>query len=136
MHFRIKLFLLAIVLRSWNPIEYIHKIIISFFTVPLDEINYGVNQIKLCKIQNQPFAGVLQDSFLRISLNSQTNTCVRVSFLIRLQVNLTKFCEHPLYRTPTDDCFWKWKVCNKGNWFSINYFSKLKIYKMAKTTLY
>ena len=37
-------------------------ILISFLTVSLDEMNYGVRHIKLFKIQNQPFAGVLQDS--------------------------------------------------------------------------
>ena len=42
LHFRIQLFLLAIVLRCWNPVECIQKIIISFVTVLLDEMNYGV----------------------------------------------------------------------------------------------
>ena len=65
LHFRILLFLLAIVLRCWNPVEYIQKIIISFLTVPLDEIDYGVRHIKLFKIQNHPFAGVLQDRFFK-----------------------------------------------------------------------
>ena len=27
--------------------------------------NYGVKHVKLCKIQNQPFAGVLQDRFFK-----------------------------------------------------------------------
>ena len=52
---------MAIFLGCWNPVEYIRKIIISFPTVSLDEINYGVRHIKLCKIQSQPFVGVLQD---------------------------------------------------------------------------
>ena len=45
-------------------------------------------EVKLCKIQNKPFAGVLL--FLRILLNSQKYTCVGVSFLIRLKVNFDK----------------------------------------------
>ena len=56
---------LIISFRCWNPVEYIQKLIISFLTVPLDEIDYGVRHIKLCKIQNQPYAGVLQDRFLK-----------------------------------------------------------------------
>ena len=60
LHFRIQFFLLAIVLRYWNPAEYNQKITISFLTVPIDEMNYGMRHIKLCKIQNQPFAGLLQ----------------------------------------------------------------------------
>ena len=55
----------SIVLRCRNPVEYNQKIKIPFLTVPLDEINYGVRDIKLCKIQNQPFAGVLQDRFFK-----------------------------------------------------------------------
>ena len=50
LHFRIWLFLLVIVLRCWNLVEYIQKIIISFLAVPFDEINCGVRHIKLCKI--------------------------------------------------------------------------------------
>ena len=65
--------------------------IISFLTVPLDEMDYGVRHIKLCKIQNQVFTGVLQDRFfLRIPLNSQKYTGDGVSFLIRLKVNFDK----------------------------------------------
>ena len=82
---------LAIVLRCWNSVEYIHKIIISFLTVLHDEMNYGVRHIKLFKNQNQPFAGFLQDSFFfLIFLNSQKYNCVGVSFILRLQVNFDK----------------------------------------------
>ena len=63
--------------------------------------------------------------------NSQENTCVRVSFLTKLQVLACKlikkliksnsgtgvflwilrnFKEHLFYRTPTDDCFWSQPV--------------------------
>ena len=76
LHFRIWLFLLGIVLPCWNPVEYIQKIIISLLTVRFDEINYGVRHIKLCKIQKQPCAGVLQ----WISLNSQKYSCLGVTF--------------------------------------------------------
>ena len=38
--FESNFFFLAIVLRCWNPVEYIQNIIISFLTVPLDEMNY------------------------------------------------------------------------------------------------
>ena len=48
-----------------KSVEYIQKIIIFFLAVPPNEINYGVRHIKLCKIQNQPFAGVLQDRFFK-----------------------------------------------------------------------
>ena len=82
---------LAIVLRCWNSVEYIHKIIISFLTVLHDEMNYGVRHIKLFKNQNQPFAGFLQDSFFFLFfLNSQKYNCVGVSFILRLQVNFDK----------------------------------------------
>ena len=61
---------------------------------------------------------------LRISKNSQVNTCVRVSFLIRLQASglqfswlgdsktvifpwvFGNFLEHLAYRTPPGNCFW------------------------------
>ena len=50
--------------------------------------------------------------FLKILQNSQENTCVRVSFLIKLQaphrcfpVNFAKIFRTPFYRTPLDDCF-------------------------------
>ena len=33
-----------------KSVEYIHKIIISFLNVPLDEMNYGVRHVKLFKI--------------------------------------------------------------------------------------
>ena len=46
-------------------VEYIQKIIISLFTVSRDEINYGARHIKLLKIQNDPYAGVLQDIFFK-----------------------------------------------------------------------
>ena len=65
LHFRNQLFLLAIVLRCWNPVEYIQKAILSFLTFPLDEINYGVRHIKPCKIQIQPLAGPLQDRLFK-----------------------------------------------------------------------
>ena len=52
--------------------------------------------------------------FLKISQNSQGNTCVRVSFLIKLQASGTGFFlwvlrnvkKHLFYRTPADDLFW------------------------------
>ena len=73
---------------------------------------------------------------LKISQNSQRTTCVRVSFLIKLQiwfyykkrlwnrcfpVNFVKFLKTTFfYRTPLDDCFridkieklkyWNWKI--------------------------
>ena len=56
-----------IVLRCSIPTEFIHKIVISVLIVPLDEMNYGnemkVRHIKSFKIQNQQFAGFLQDRF-------------------------------------------------------------------------
>ena len=53
-------------------------------TVPLDETIYWVRHIKVCKIQNQSFPGVLQDIFLRVLLNSQKDNSVGVSFLRKL----------------------------------------------------
>ena len=64
--------------------------------------------------------------FLEISQNSQENTSVRSSFLIKLQacslrpaillkkrlshrcfpMNFVKFLRAPFYRTPLEDCFW------------------------------
>ena len=50
--------------------------------------------------------------FIEISLNSQENTCSRVSFLVKLQAlgvflwTLRNFWEHIFYRTPPDDCLW------------------------------
>ena len=34
--------------------------IISFLTIQIDEMNNGMRHIKLCEIQSQPFAGLLQ----------------------------------------------------------------------------
>ena len=63
---------------------------------------------------------------LKISQNSQKNTCARISFLIRLQTLglqlylkrdsatgvflwiLCNFQERFFHRTPLDDCFWNW----------------------------
>ena len=65
--------------------------IISFLTVQIDEMNNGMRHIKLCKIQSQPFAGLLQyRCFIRISLNSQKYIFIGVSFLIRFQVKFEK----------------------------------------------
>ena len=65
--------------------------------------------------------------FLEISQNSQENTCVRASFLIKLQALglqlyykrdsdtgvflwiLRNFWEHLFYRTSPEDCFWNCK---------------------------
>ena len=59
-----------------NPVEYIQKIIISFLTAPLDEMKYEVRHTKLFQIQNQLFAGVLQDSFLKIFAKfTETHLC-------------------------------------------------------------
>ena len=55
---------------------------ISFLTIPLDEMNYGVKHIKLCKIQNQPFAGVLQDRYFKnFAKFTEAQLCVVVSFI-------------------------------------------------------
>ena len=111
LHFRILLFLLAIVLRCWNPVEYIQKIIISFLNVPLDEMNYGVRHIKLFKIQNQPFAGVLQDNFfLNFAKFTEIHLC-RSLFYHQVASELWQnFISNFSYRTVMDDCFWKWKT--------------------------
>ena len=69
------------VLRCWNPVEYIQKLIISF---------YGVRHIKLFKIQNDLFAGVLHDDYFKNLLNSQKYTCFGVYFKIRSWVNFGK----------------------------------------------
>ena len=47
----------------------------SFLTVPLDEMNYGVRHIKLCKIQNQPFAGALQDFLKNCAKFTEIRPC-------------------------------------------------------------
>ena len=113
LNFRIQLLLLAIVLRCWNPVEYIQKIIISFLTVRPDEINYGVRH-KLRKIQNQSFTGVLQ--------NSQKYTFVEASLIIRLQVNFDKNFMRKTY----ERLFLKkkdlllFKIDNKDNSFLVN----------------
>ena len=69
------------VLRCWNPVEYIQKLIISF---------YGVRHKKLFKIQNDLFAGVLHDDYFKNLLNSQKYTCFGVYFKIRSWVNFGK----------------------------------------------
>ena len=49
---------MATVLQCWNPVIYIQKITLSFFSVLHDEMIYGVIHLKMCKIQNQLFAEV------------------------------------------------------------------------------
>ena len=41
---------------------------------------YGVRPRQVWKIQNKPFAGVVQDLFLRIFENSQKYTCPSLFF--------------------------------------------------------
>ena len=77
--------------------------------------------------------------FLKISQNSQGNTCVRVSFLIKLQASGTGFFlwvlrnvkEHLFYRTPADDLFW---ISNKKKctflWFDLEVRSWLIYFKV------
>ena len=102
---------MAIVFRCWNPGEYIQKIVISFLTVPFDEMNYGVRHVKLFKIQNRRLQVFCKIGFFKKLLNSQKYTCVWVSFIIRLQVNFAseQFMSNCSYRTITDNGFWKWK---------------------------
>ena len=106
MQFQILLFLLTIVLRCWNPFEYILKIIISFFTVLFDEMSYGVRHVKLFKIQKQRLASVLQDRFFKkFAKLTEIYPCQSL-FIITLQNFMSIFP----YRTIMDDCFWKWKT--------------------------
>ena len=103
---------LAIVLRCWNSVEYIHKIIISFLTVLHDEMNYGVRHIKLFKNQNQPFAGFLQDSFFFFNFSKFTEIQLcRSLFYTKVASELWQnLMSNFSYRTVTDDCLWKWKT--------------------------
>ena len=86
-------------------------ILISFLTVSLDEMNYGVRHIKLFKIQNQPFAGVLQDNFfLNFAKFTEIHLC-RSLFYHQVASELWQnFVSNFSYRTVMDDCFWKWKT--------------------------
>ena len=65
--------------------------------------------------------GVLwKKMFLKISQNSQENTCVRVSFFNKVAcprlwhrsfpVNFMKFWGTSFYRTPPGDCFWNGSI--------------------------
>ena len=71
--------------------------IISFLIVPLDEINYEVRHIKLHKIQNQPFAGILK-GFLKNFAKFTEIHLRRSPFIIKWQVSFEKilwfFMEH------------------------------------------
>ena len=101
---------MAIVFWWWNPVEYIQKIVISFLTVPLDEINYGVRHRKLFKIQNQPFADVPQDRFFsKIAKFTEIHLCLSL-FHNKVASELRQiFMSNFPYRTVKDDCFWKGK---------------------------
>ena len=79
-------------------------------------------------------------------LNSQKYTCVGVSFFNKVASELWQnfmsnfFIEHlrRLLLKMKDFAhfnFLSFKIYNKGNWFLVNYFFKLKMYEMAKTTL-
>ena len=64
-----------------------YNILVQYFFYSIEAAIRGV----LCK-----------KVFLKISQNSQENTCAKVSFLIKLQV----WQKNHFYRTPLDDCFW------------------------------
>ena len=130
---------MAIVFRCWNLGEYIQKIVISFLTVPFDEMNYGVRHVKLFKIQNRRLQVFCKIGFFKKLLNSQKYTCVWVSFIIRLQVNFGKnlcaiFLTEQLRTTASEmEVFLSFKIFNKGNidfWQTI--FRNLKYIKLPK----
>ena len=101
---------MAIVFRYWNPGEYIQKIVISFLTAPLDEMNYGVRHVKLSKIQNRHFAGVLQDRiFQEIAKFTGIHLCLSLFYNNVASELRQKFMSNCSYRTITGDGFWKWK---------------------------
>ena len=66
-------------------------------------------------VQKQPGEVFFTKGVLKNFANSQENTCVGVSFLIKLQalrlqhrcvpVKLAKFYEHLFWRTSADDCW-------------------------------
>ena len=70
-----------------NLVEFHQKLIISFLTVSLDEMTYGVRQIK--KVQNPEPAFSLQDFFMNFANFTDIHRSRRL-FLIRLQVNFDK----------------------------------------------
>ena len=136
---------MTIVLRCWNPVEYIQKIVFSFLTVPIDQMNYGVRHIKLKTVQN-PEPAICRCSarcFFFNLLNSQKYTCVWVSFIIRLQVNSGKnlcaiFLTEKLRSTASEmEVFLSFKIYNKSNtdfWQTI--FRNLKYIKWPKQHWY
>ena len=90
--------------------------VISNYIFELD--SYG--HVSVIYNQKLPLKCSIKKLFSKISLNSQENTCARVSFLIKLQLQLywkrdsgtgvflwilRNFKEHLLYRTPLGDCF-------------------------------
>ena len=124
---------MAIVLRCWNPVEYIQKI--SFFIVPLYEMIYWVRQRS---VQN-PEPAICRCSS-RFLLNSQKRHLCRSLFFNKVESELwqyfmSNFFIH-LQTTASENVrlliltFFCLKFIIKV----INYFFKLKLHKMAKTT--
>ena len=75
---------LALTLLSRWLFDVLDKSIVSVFTVTTSscKLIYSTDQ------KQQPTRGVLSEKmFLKISQNSQENTCARVSFLIKLQTS-------------------------------------------------
>ena len=126
---------MAIVLRCSNPVEYIQKIIISFFIVPLDEMIYWARQRS---VQN-PEPAICRCSS-RFLLNSQKRHLCRSLFFNKVESELwqyfmSNFFVH-LQTTASENVklfiltFFRSKFKIKV----INYFFKLKLHKMSKTT--
>ena len=95
---------MAIVLWCWNPVEYTQKIVISFLTVPLDEMNYGMRHKKLFKSQ-----GVLQDRFFKnFTKFAEIHLCLNLFYDKVASELWQKYMSNVSERTVTDDFFWKW----------------------------
>ena len=111
------------------------KIIISFLTVSLNEMNYGTRHIKLFKIKNQPFAGVLQDRFFKNFAKFTEIQLCRSLFFIKVASELWKNVMSNLFNDTYGRLLLKMKDFLSLKifkyWFLENYFSKLKIYKMV-----
>ena len=92
-----------------------------FLKLPLNNRNvFVISSMRSIKLWEAATRGVIwKKVFLEISQNSQENTCVRVSFLIKdffnfikkrfwhrgFPVNFPKFLRTPFYRTYLVDCF-------------------------------
>ena len=91
--------------------------IISFLTVSLNEMNYRMRHIKLFKIQNSHLQVFCKIGFFKnFAKFTEIHLCQSL-FSIKVASELWQL----IYRTPTDDCFWKWNTFFRSKFLNIDF---------------